>query len=244
MRQALSDLFNWQWIVQSLAWAALGSITMRAWLWWRSGKGQKLSRKRETTFWILAPLTILVLLLALSATLRQRTEPNRPKFEAQMTGFSISQIDATKTLLMVTGRVKNVGTAPSFAERYLAIATLANGVVSVGELYTVPEQYVFTYPDGTVETISYDQQLDVRTQDPIPPGGQAYGRLFFLFNLDYDTVKHQLAEVRLNFGDAYGGAFTATAKPSGWGSELRSVPGIRPSIRFGGSPSPSPSKPR
>src|SRR5207245_4486092 len=90
MWQTLSDLFNWQWAIQSIAWAIVGSVAMRAWVWWRSGKGHHLSRKREVTFWILAPLTILVF-LALIASISRNTQ--RPKLVPQIQVVNIGALE-------------------------------------------------------------------------------------------------------------------------------------------------------
>lgn len=215
---------------------------MRAWIWWRAGKGDRLSRKREITFWILAPLTILILLTLLAS----QRQTGRPELKANVETINLGRYgDSTgQSLLMLTVRVKNIGTAPSIAERFTAVIKLTTGVVKQGERKTLPDRFVFTYPDGSSETISYGDQLDVRAQQPIPQGGQIFGRVFYIFDVDYDTMKNQLSEYSLAFVDAYDKPYSTTGKPSGWGGEPLAVPGIRPDYRPAASPSPSPSATR
>jgi hypothetical protein len=56
---------------------------------------------------------------------------------------------------MLTVKVKNIGTAPTIAERFAAAVKLTTGVVKQGERKTLPDRFVFTYPDGSSETISF-----------------------------------------------------------------------------------------
>ena len=144
--------------------------------------------------------------------------------------------------MMLTVRIKNIGAAPSIAERFSMSAKFANGVVQWGELRTIPDTFDFNYPDGSSETISYGDQLDVRAQQPIPQGGQVFGRLFYVFDVDYDTMKNQLAEVNLNFFDAYEAGYSTTGQLTGWRGEARAVPGIKPLFRTGSSPTPTPKR--
>jgi hypothetical protein len=244
MWDSLSAVFNWQWIAQSLVWAIVGSVAMRAWVWWRSGKGAKLSRKREVTFWILAPLTVLILLALITSV---SITSQRPHFVGEVAAVNYGMLGPpeNRAFVLVAAKIENTG-APSIAKGFKATIQLSSGSEKEGELYTIPEQFTLAYANGTTETVNYADQLFARTVQPIPTGGEAVGRLMYLLrDVSEDVLKSQLTGVKLSFQDVHGTTYMTTSKLDVAVGEARAIIGLAPSLgKASPTPTPTPTRKR
>jgi hypothetical protein len=245
MWQTLSDLFNWQWAVQGIAWTVLGSVALRAWVWWNSGKGNQLSLKREITFWIIAPLTIMIALAFVSAGMLHNQPFAHPRLSGtvQQLGMSTDATDGRSALVQLTATIRNTG-MPSAVERY-ALVLSRPGTETIEGTPTLPgsgETFAIAYPDGSTASLPREDFLPTKTANIIPTGGIATGVLFVKFpNVEPRFVTS--GSFVLKFFDVEGTEYRTPPVPIGGRTTIAPefFPGTHPTFSTPSiSPSPAP----
>lgn len=207
MGDFIKDLFSPSAVFGNLFWTIVGSLVTRLWLWFTS---IPLDRRRELAFWLLTPLTILVVLSTFSYLVSPKSEtPNLSATIDRVNSGIVDTNEGPTTYLTIIASIRNTG-APSIAEKFTLTVHPPKGGLIKGILQLYPDNFVLKYLSGKTETLYGMDALDYKAAQPIPRGGMVRGRLFYLFpKFPLQSIEVPGVKLELSFTDVHGKQYAA-----------------------------------
>lgn len=202
MENFIKDLFSPSAVFGNLFWTMVCSLMTRLWFWFIS---ISLDKRKELTFWLLTPLTILVILSTFSYLVSPKSEiPNLSATIDRVNSGLVNTNEGPTTYLTIIASIRNTG-APSIAEKFTLTVHPPKGGLIKGILQFYPDNFVLKYSTDKTEILYGKDALDYKAAEPIPRGGMVRGHLFYLFpKFPLQSIELPGVKLELSFADVLG----------------------------------------
>lgn len=229
VKDFFTDFFTWREFLTQAAWAALLTIAIRAIAW----LARKSLANRELAFWLIVPLSILILLSALSYVSRGRQLGSnlQGEIDSLMSGTNPENRNA-RSILLIVG-IRNLG-MPTTVEKWSLSALLGEGETRQATIIFVPENITLTVGSGEAWVWSGADALYNKTAEkPIPTGATVRGILLFVLpGVRQENLMRPGNLLTLTYFDVQGKSYSISKTITAAEGTMMYYPGLQPPRRI------------